>query len=195
MPAALSREEREQQIHALCENTIYSFVGWDGEYENGHSKAIIKCQKHSFHSISVWNFLKRGNRCKQCSNEKRRFSNARTETETLVLLTEKGFQFLRWKESYFNQYSVAVFHCEAHGEYEKDIVHALSRGAKCQKCSGLYRWTQEEREQQVINKNKNYTFMGWVSGYKNNTSRIKMLCNLGHEWNTSLASYVDKDIG
>lgn len=191
MPAALSQEEREQQIHALCENTIYSFVGWDGEYKNNKSKFILKCNKHSVQSISLNNFLSGKSRCVTCRYEKSRKTNSRTENQTITMLTQRGFKFLRWKDSYVNQYSVAIFRCEVHGEYETKLINALLKNAKCQKCSGAYRWTQEEREQQVIDKNENYTFLGWVNGYVNNISRIKMQCESGHQWDTSLANYVN----
>jgi len=195
MHARIPQEQREQQIKQLCEGTLYSFTGWDGEYKNSQSRVVIKCESHGVQSITIANFIHGYSRCTGCRYEKARRTNVRSEQETVLLLQSKGFQFLRWKEPYVNQYSVAIFHCEAHGEYEKDVAHALLRDAKCQKCSGLYRWSREEREQQITNKNRRYKFLGWVTDYKNNSSRIKMQCEFGHEWNVSLASYLDKPIG
>lgn len=58
--------ECEFKIAKLAENDGFAFVGWDGEYKNCDSKAIINCVNHGTWSASVDNLM-RGKRCPGCA--------------------------------------------------------------------------------------------------------------------------------
>ena len=63
----ITEEVRKNQILKLCGGTIYSFVGWVGEYCGNTSKFICRCEKHGEWNVNVDNFMTKGTRCPACA--------------------------------------------------------------------------------------------------------------------------------
>lgn len=62
----LTPMQRELQASMIAESEGYSFVGWDGEYENPKTRAIFNCPDHGNFKLRYDSFLYAGTRCTGC---------------------------------------------------------------------------------------------------------------------------------
>ena len=74
------------------------------------------------------------------------------------------------------------------------INSILNDSAGCPKCSGKYRYSQNERESQ-LNDKPHAMFVCWVNEYKNAESRAVMQCDKGHVWEASVNSLLNGGTG
>ena len=165
MTARIPQEVREQQIAKLCEGTIYSFVGWKGEFKGVRSKFVYMCEKHGEQIGKVEHFVN-GTRCLMCGVSKRMFSQEERQNQFEKELQNTIYSFTRW--SYYNgkNTSRVVFNCQRHGEWETS-VRSFVGGSRCPKCSKetsseKQRFDVEKRTEQAIKlcEDSGYTFEG-----------------------------------
>lgn len=81
------------------------------------------------------------------------------------------------------------------GVFESSISR-LKVGNKSCRCSGRYRWSQEQREHQIkkVCERDGLKFLGWADGYyKNSHSKFSWICNKGHTCKTSLISFLSQN--
>ena len=195
MTVAFSAETRERQINNL---DGISFVRWDGEYKNSHSRVIVRCAKYGHEWTATPNSLLHiGNRCQQCQRINAREAQRVPETERILHInSNQTLRFVRWDGEYENQYSRAIVRCVSAGhEWGATITQLIHSGSGCPRCSGKYVYTRCERECQ-INGLQDIKFVGWESTYKTNKSKAIVEClKDGHVWTASVVSLLNNGSG
>lgn len=97
-----------------------------------------------------------------------------------------GKRFVRWVDGeYRNAYSKAVMQCEHGHEWSSSVDSMINQNTGCPACSGKYRYSPEERIEQ-LNALPGFRFVMWHDCYKNRKSRAVMACENMHEWTASV---------
>lgn len=202
MAAKYSQEEREKQIKELCKGTIYSFVGWEGEYVGSQSHFLYQCALHGQSRAKVKIFINRGQRCAQCSSDNKRTPRERIENQILKECEKAGFVLQGWTNEYKGMSSSFTYLCKKHGIKSSTPEYFLKAIHKCRQCHfealGAKRKnkpivTAEEKEKQLQEKCKKegHIFIGWTRGYMGCHSLITLCCPKCGEWSTKASVYLE----
>lgn len=64
------------------------------------------------------------------------------------------------------------------------------------RCADFYKWTPDQREQQIVSiiatESLSYTFLGWVDGYVNSRSKAHISCEEHGSWPISVSKFIDR---
>lgn len=186
---SIPAHEREQQINNLPNIT---FVRWDGEYRNAHSKAVCRCTADGFEwSAAVTNLTDGRQGCPRCAgNQKRTAQGQIDQINKLPNVT-----FVRWDCEYRNSKSRAVCRCDIDGCEWSATVGSMTTGGKgCPQCGGVRRWSESERVEQ-INRLTNATFVRWDTVFRGARSKVVCCCDSGHEWVVTVYSLLSNGSG
>ena len=101
------------------------------------------------------------------------------------------YEFVRWYvDGEFGSNKRVVVSCVSDGfEWSTKACNLTHNGNGCPQCSGVRRWTAEERSAQ-INSLSHCKFIMWKSGFKNNKSIAVVECTNGHRWNVSVNNLI-----
>lgn len=123
-------DERIVQINAIPN---VSFIGWASEgYRNCYSKATVRCSVDGFEWASGVTDLLNGKGCPQCAGNRRW-----GEKERIQQINElRNVSFVRWADTYKNQYSKAICRCILDGfEWSASVSHLVTTGTGCPSCA------------------------------------------------------------
>lgn len=171
-----------------------SFVRWESSYKNNKSKAICRCEidGHEW-ATSVHNLINGGYGCPQCAPNR----SWAPEERIAQINALPNISFVRWDGEYRNLNSRAVYRCGIDGcEWATNLGSLLAQdGSGCPQCSGMRRWTAEERVSQ-INALPNISFVRWEDVYKNVYSKAICRCAVdGFEWAAQVHSLLNLGTG
>ncbi len=100
-------------------------------------------------------------------------------------------EFVEWESGYKNNRSKALIRCLVDGcrcEWIATPFNLIHKKSGCPKCAGNYRYTEQERINQ-INNIKNISFVRWDGVYKTKSDKAVVKCLIdGHEWSASVGS-------
>lgn len=189
MPAKIPQHVRESQLNALPGKR---FVRWrDGEYRNKNSKAVMQCDSGHEWAARVDNLLNEGNGCPHCAGQYRYSPEERIEQLSKL----PGKRFVHWVDGeYRNAYSKAVMLCSEGHEWSASVVSLLNQKTGCPTCGGNYRYSKEERVEQ-LNSLEGFRFVRWLDGYQNSASKAVVRCDKGHEWAASCDKLINNRSG
>lgn len=173
-------KNREVQIKEACEDTKYSFVGWESAYKNAYSKFTCHCEDHGDWGVSVHNFINGGRRCPGCQKQKTSERCRSDELEVIARINHvrPGYSFQGWVADFKGTKSKFWCRCPHHGNWVVSPLHYLYQGTGCPSCAGLKPYTQPERENQLrgLCQRDGFSFLGWSGLYKNSNSRFLYMC-------------------
>ena len=193
MAKKLIREEWEQRIKDAGSGR-YEFIRWtvDGKFGSDY-KCVVRCHKDGYEwSSKVNNLVSGGQGCPQCSG-KRRW----TAEERISHINElPNILFVSWIAGYMNQYSKANVRCSVDNfAWSATVNDLVNGGYGCPQCSGVRRWTADERIEQ-INSLDNITFTMWSGECNNRYSKAVVRCGICWlEWSSSVDNLVNHGRG
>lgn len=105
------------------------------------------------------------------------------------------YEFLGFDKNFIGIKTKIKLYCKKHDYVFCMSINNFFQGKRCTKCSGCYRYSEEERIEQIKNRivkeNLNYVFLGMVDKYKNNNSKFKLHCNIcNYEWDVSISKFL-----
>ena len=108
------------------------------------------------------------------------------EKQLSRLLSNTDFKFVEWPNGFENNKSIVTLNCPKHGDWSTGFSNVV-KGTRCAKCR------QDDRTHKgddVLRKvsltlAKGQSIIGFVDGYKNNKSKIRMKCDRHGEWSCS----------
>ena len=188
------------------------FIGWkspDGRLEvigiaskNKHNQTLFKvtcteCSKdpelfHDGYFVSTKGNLKNEQKPCGCSNNPKWF-----DWQFLILARRaaKGrFIVHGFAEEFKNAKTKLNLECLRDGhKWTASISNIINGGYGCPKCSKKYRPTEQEALQKCIDicKEMDYDVVGFVDGYKNNTSRFEYSCKIHGKQNVRYDNFVN----
>lgn len=111
------------------------------------------------------------------------------ETRIQQINALPNIEFVRWADGYHNCNSKAVCRCDIDGfEWLANVKTLVHQGSGCPQCSGVRRWTAEERIKQ-INQLPNIEFVRWQNEYLGIRSKAFCRCRIdGFEWAATVNS-------
>lgn len=184
---------RELQVREVAGNKGHLFKGFVDGYKNKSSKLIIKCGQHGEWYPSIENYL-RNKGCPKCYTESRRLSDIEDRIRKSL---PSHVEFLRFQNTYCNQQSKIVIRCNDHGESVKSVTDVINKSSYCRKCG--FNATSSKRRNNIDHvsammqskcESNNYSFKGFVDGYKNNRSFIILECSEHGGWITRYADFM-----
>lgn len=107
------------------------------------------------------------------------------------------YGFIQWAvDGEFGALKKCVVRCVKDGfKWSATSDNLVNGGYGCPQCSGVRRWTAEERIDQ-INCIENIEFVSWVEGYKKHNSKANVRCDIdGYEWCASVNSLINNGSG
>lgn len=115
--------------------------------------------------------------------------------QILEKCNENNYIFHGFIGEYKNRDSKISIFCKTHGEWSVSIHNFTNGNCKCTRCSKLYRYSEEERIEQInkICKEKGYIFIGWENGYLKSKTKIRILCQKHGIWSVGLNDFINSD--
>lgn len=189
MPKKISKEEWEQRIKEAGTGR-YEFVRWevDGEF-GSKDKCVLRCIVDGFEwESSVNNLVNHRRGCPQCAGKRRWTADERIEQINSL----ENIRFISWVDYHKNHRSKANLVCLIDGFEWSSSVGNLVHGKKgCPQCSGVRRWTEDERIEQ-INSTNEVEFLRWDSNYQGAFSRAIVRCKYDcFEWDVTIANILN----
>lgn len=188
---AISPDVYQKRIEEKCQTLGYTFVRFLPPWKGNKTKFELMCKMHGVFQASVDNFLSLGRKCTKCTNTYR-YTQEEREEQLTALCTGTIYQFIGWENRYKTHQSKAKFYCEKHGEFLTIVNDFVSRGTRCSKCVGKYKWSQEERETQLVElcAESNFSFIKWEDFYQDDHSKVVFNCQLHGNWVTSINTFI-----
>lgn len=187
-----TEHERLSEISEICKGTIYHFVRFLNGYKNASSRLIMHCQKHGEWETSSDLIVNGRNFCKKCSNENIALKNSIDQKEYEKRITNicnsRGYKFVKWIENYHGVRTKALIECTKHGQWVSSGNNITINKSFCKKCYFENKKTPLHMREKEINEkclSLNYEFLGWVNGYVNQYSKIKIKCQKHGEFITT----------
>lgn len=132
--------------------------------------------------------------------KRRRNAMAYTREQWEQRIKEAGdgrYKFVRWAiDGEFGALKKCVVRCVKDCfEWSVHVNSLVNNGCGCPQCSGVRRWTAEERVEQ-INKLENIEFVSWCDGYNNKNSKVNLRCTIDNfKWSASVDNLVNHESG
>ena len=147
-----------------------------GEYVNARTKIKCKCKIDGYEWEVVPSSLLRGYGCPKCAG------NIKKTTEEFINELNEINNNIEILGEYINANTKIKCKCKIDG-YEWEVVpHDLLRGYGCPKCYGMYK-TTEEFKQELKEINDDIEVLG---EYVNSYTKIKVRCKIdGYEWSAT----------
>ena len=166
MPKKLSQENviyKFKLVHR--EKYDYSLVDFIGI----NKKVKIICEKHGVFEQTPYKHIN-GQDCPKCKNKNQTLEEIK---KSLDILYNYKYDYSLFTQYINNKQKIKII-CPIHGEFEKTISKHR-RGQGCQKCSKLYRPTNNEFINKCIEVHGNkYDYS--LTKYINNSTKIKIIC-------------------
>lgn len=206
MAARIPQHVREEQIKSLCEGTIYSFVGWEGEYKNKYSKFICSCSKHGQWPVTVDSFTNNDTRCSQCGIDANGLRYAVPKEKREKQIRERcevtSYIFNGWVDVYKNNESKICLTCPSHGDFIISFSKFALMNQGCRQC-GRERQVKSAqidesiREKQIENRcfMDGYIFKGWVNSNRKSNAKVRIECIHHGEWLVSVSHFLNHRTG
>jgi hypothetical protein len=163
------------------------------DYKNNNTKVQIICHIHGSFTIRPNDHLSKKVGCNKCNNAgKSKNDNMRSK----ILERFKNIHKDKYDYSLMNYVNFDTkinIICPIHGIFNQTPHHHVN-GHGCSKCKGLCRLTTEE----FITKSKNihgdrYDYS--LTNYKNNRTKIKVLCKIHKEFEVTPNDHMSKKSG
>ena len=186
----LTADERIEQINSL-ENI--EFVSWVDGYRNVSSKANVRCLVDNFvWSPEVNSLVNKGCGCPHCSGKRRWTADDRIDHINKL----ENIEFVSWFDGYKSKDSKANVRCKIDNfEWSAEVGSLINQGTGCPQCSGVRKWTAEERVEQ-INSLENISFISWVDGHNGKDSKANIRCQVdNYVWSASVNNLISQGSG
>lgn len=187
------------------------FIGWKSKDGKLEVIGIIEKSKHTTFKVT----------CTECSKDPELFPDGYFVSVKSSLVKEikpcgcgknvrwRDFQYLilarraskdrfivhGFVEGFKNQNTKLNLECLKDGhKWTASINDIINQGNGCPKCSKKYKPTEQEALQKCVDicKEMNYDVVGFVGGYKNNTSRFEYNCKIHGKQNVRYGNFVNK---
>jgi len=167
----------------------YSLV----EYKNNHTKINLICPIHGEFKVSPNDHLSKNVGCDKCNNV-----GSTKKKNTGQLIVDR----FNKKHNFKYNYSMMVYNgtdvkidiiCPSHGVFKQTPHHHL-KGHGCKKCCRLYSPTSEEFINEARKNNDNKYDYSLVE-YKNNHTKINLICPIHGEFKVSPNDHINKKSG
>ena len=177
--------EKAKKVH--CDKYDYSLV----EYSSSISKINIICPKHGLFSQRANNHLS-GNGCKKCNLKIP--INPKITTENFIEKAKKvhGDKYDYSLVNYINSYTKVKIKCSNH-IFEQRPDHHLN-GFGCVFCSSTHKKNTEyfiKKASEIHNGLYDYSLVD----YKNNASKVKIICSKHGVFETKAANHIGSKRG
>ena len=160
------------------------------EYKRSSEKLKYKCPNNHIHEMS-WDNFKQGKRCPTCKREINNKAKKKDFNVIIKTFKERGYTLLSNKEEYKNAQSKLRYRCP-NGHEHSICWNSFNNGNGCPICA-----TESTKTKLKLNFSKvkdgfekeGYIVLSKEDEYINNTSKIKAICNNGHECEISWSNF------
>lgn len=160
------------------------------EFKNTDTKVLIKHLCGFEWEVLPLSILRKKSSCPNCSNKRFVKPNRLTFNKVKVFVESNGYKLV--SNEYINARSPLTIECPESHEFEMNYNN-FQQGQRCPTCrqnelSSKQRTPEEEIMKEV--EKHNFTFLGWVDSYENNSSKFILECPNGHVSTKSVKSFI-----
>lgn len=179
-PIKLTNEEIVERMYSLV-NSEYSKL--DDFYANNSTKFPIKHNTCGYEYEVEWNNFKNGKRCPHCFGSKK--YTTKEINEIIEKETNGEYKLISEYKNAKSKFLILHKHC---GHKYKTTLSIIKSGHRCSKCSGNYRYTDEEMTA-MISHMTDYEYTK-VGQYSNSIVKFLIRHNTcGHEYEVSWGNF------
>ena len=180
------RRKNFSEIKECFREENYTLISDEKDYKNAQSKLDVICAND--HKIKMsWNSFQRGTRCRECSKIRIGESLRKDFNDVVNILKENGYEYLEGE--YVNNLSKLKLRCSNGHEFFSTYGKIQSTGRGCAKCSRALNDSKKRLSNENVNEYINSLNYKWISGfYKNNESKLNIVCDKGHEFTSRLGN-------
>ena len=166
MPIKLTYEEIKEYIES------FGYKLLSNEYKNNKTKLKIKCPKGHIFEMS-FNSFKNGTRCPKCGGTQKLTYN---EVKEYI----ENFKYKLLSTEYINNRTKLKLECSK-GHIFEMTFNNFKNGARCPYCNGNVKLTYNEVKKYI----ESFGYKLLSRNYENNHSKLKIMCDKGHIYETS----------
>lgn len=163
--------------------------------ESTHTPIIVTCLEHGDFETYVNVHLK-GHHCRKCANNARVGKGRKTQSDFLARCNEvHGDRYDYSKSVYVKNMEKVEIICRKHGSFWTTPTNHY-RGKGCKKCADE-KLSEDRRMSEALVWQKckethgnKYDYLGFVTDYTNNTSKIRILCKDHGEFQQAVSPHI-----
>ena len=191
-------------VKRKCEGLGYTFRGWNGGFKGVYTKIKLynSATNNSWGTTNINNFINNGR--KDPVQGRINIKNAATKSESAHIkdflstgsfLTSTIFRYLGNRQWEYDCHICSKDYYVKNGlcsGWFTASYSSIKKGYKSCRCSSRYRWSQIQRECQIIKLlPSKSSFVKWVGEYTNSLSKFEWICNNGHTCSTNIDKFVN----
>lgn len=187
-----TKEEFYKEIDQITRQSNIVLEPYDQPYKGTQHSYTWKCLTHNYTWLAPFVRIKRGHGCPLCKKDKISNANTIKVDEFLMQLEKRNSKLpsISYVSDFNGMTKKAVFQCDVCNYTWKTLPKSIIRGSGCPKCkaqknSKLHMYTHEQFLEKIAKRNSKHENKIYVvpqqtyNGYK---SKIKFICEKGHEW-------------
>ena len=182
-----------ERVNQISDGGVVRFERWLDGYSGTKSRAVVSCVKCDYeYDVLITSIIHKRSGCPSCYGK---INRSQDDCEKFISSID-GVSFVGWRGEYKNSKSRAIIKCDIDGaEWSQTLTSITSKGARCPECSGVKRFTEWQRIEQ-INSVTGISFVRWLCDYKNAKSKAVVRCDIdGNEWSVSIDNLLTKGSG
>jgi len=181
MVARLSNEEYIKRINGYGK---VKFVSCDDTEIKSVSMVLVKCNNGHEWKATAAQLCHVKTGCKICAGLAKK-----SEHEVINEINKiDGVSFIKFKSgSYQGAKSKVLCSCDKCGHTDEVIVdNLIRRKSFCRKCAGTFSYSKNEYIEKINSARSSVSFVSFDSEIVNQKTRVTLLCDCGHKWETSV---------
>lgn len=112
------------------------------------------------------------------------------EKQMTELASADGYTFVGWGAEYTGNLTKVVVNCKTHGDWTTKLSYFTDMRTRCPGCAVQLRRADIDVVRSDIVEScskKGYEFLGFIDGYVNNSSKVKLRCRAHGEWDAAVS--------
>lgn len=189
---SISKDVYRHRILELCEDKNIYFFDFIGKWKGVLTKIELMCDCGYTWISSINNFVNKKHGCTKCAGVYR-YTIEERKTQLLDVCRKHGYSLIEINNNWKGALTKIKLKCNMDGYMWETRINDIINGSHgCPMCGGVVPKAKEERLEQVLNicKHENIIFLGFVDDYVHSKTRMKILCNCGHEYTTNIKRFV-----
>ena len=136
-----------ERVNQINDGGVVRFERWLDGYSGTKSRAVVSCVKCDYeYDVLITSIIHKRSGCPSCYGK---INRSQDDCEKFISSID-GVSFVEWDGEYKNSKSKAIVKCDIDGaEWSQTLTSITSKGARCPECSGVKRFTEEQRIEQI----------------------------------------------
>ena len=193
----LSPTEYSNMILEECKKDNIEFFGFVcDKWEAKNTKIILKCKFGHSWETTIASFYYAKSRCPHCNGNARKSEKERLKQIKEICIKENLTLLGVEDTNKISKKTKLTIKCDNNHAWTTTIESFVISGNRCFKCSIMKNANQRKEKTKDILRSicheENMDFLGFDGDWIGNTTKATFVCHQGHEYKTTIASFLSK---